>query len=231
MTGKNEPQKLTALDGISFKVDRGEVLGIVGRNGSGKSTLLSTIAGIYKPTSGEVRVNGKITPLLNLGVGLQRRLTMRDNIYLTGALLGLSREYMRDNFDAIVDFSGLNDFVDFKLFQFSNGMIARLSFAIAIHSDPEILLLDEVFQAGDAGFSKKSGGKMKELVRSDTTVVLSSHNDEIIRDAVDRVLWIDKGKIMLIGSPKEVLDAYASDREKKRSGWMNNRKKFFEVFG
>ncbi|MDP6575969.1 MAG: ABC transporter ATP-binding protein [Candidatus Peribacteraceae bacterium] len=202
------PRKFTALRNISFEVGDGEVFGIVGRNGSGKSTLLRILAGIYPPTSGEIEVRGRVIPLINLQVGLQPKLTMKDNIFLVSSLFGISRKKIISNFDSIVDFAELKDFVNVQVYQFSSGMLSRLAFSIAIHLEPEVMLLDEVFYAGDAGFREKSKKKMMELVKGDCTVVMVSHQDDMLKRLCNRVMWLDEGQVRSIGDTRQVLREY-----------------------
>ena len=202
------PRKFTALKNISFSVGDGEVLGIVGRNGSGKSTLLRILAGIYPQTSGDVQVKGRVVPLINLQVGLQPKLTMRDNIFLVGSLFGLSRKEVKTKFESIVEFAELRDFVDVQIYQFSSGMLARLAFAIAIHLEPEFMLLDEVFFAGDASFREKSRAEMEKMVKGDCTVVMVSHQEDLIKKMCDHVIWLERGEIILEGNTDYVTGKY-----------------------
>ncbi|MCF7844285.1 MAG: ABC transporter ATP-binding protein [Kiritimatiellales bacterium] len=206
--GSSMPRKIRALDNVSLTLRQGEVLGIIGRNGSGKTTLLRLLAGIYPPTSGDVCTHGNLVPLISTAVGAEPKLTMRDNIYLIGSLLGLSREAISEKFDSIVAFSELEDFVDVHWYKFSSGMTARLAFAIAAHLEPEILLLDEVFATGDLQFRNKSRNRMAELVSSEATVVMTGHSSEFMQEFADKVLWIDKGKVQMYGASAEVLMAY-----------------------
>lgn len=217
------PRKFTALNNVSFEVSDGEVLGIVGRNGSGKSTLLRILAGIYPQTSGDVKIRGRVVPLINLQVGMQPKLTMKDNIYLISSLFGISWKKTRDNFESIVDFSELKDFVNAQVYQFSSGMLSRLAFSIAIHLEPEVMLLDEVFYAGDAGFREKSRKKMTELIKGDCTVVIVSHQEDIILRLCDRVLWLENGCVQMLGEPEDVLSEYNEHRN-KRIGTGNARR-------
>lgn len=202
------PCKFTALNDVSFSLSEGEVLGVIGNNGSGKSTLLRILAGIYPPTKGRVCVRGRVVPLINLQVGLQQKLTMRDNIYLVGSLFGIVGEEMSKKFPSIVEFSELHDFVDVHMFQFSSGMQMRVAFSIAAHLDPEVLLLDEVFMAGDSAFKKKSGDKMEQLIRGDCTVVMVSHQQDLITKVCDRVLWLEEGVVLMEGDPEHVARQY-----------------------
>ncbi|MFH1671078.1 MAG: ABC transporter ATP-binding protein [Patescibacteria group bacterium] len=208
VSGSKMPRRIRALDNVSFTLGRGEVLGIIGRNGSGKTTLLRVLSGIYPPTCGRVHVHGKLMPLINSTVGVQPKLTMRDNIYLISSLFGLSRSEISQKFNYIVEFSELEDFVDVRMYKFSNGMKARVAFSIAAHLDPEILLLDEVFMAGDARFKEKSRDRMMELVRGDATVVMASHSEGLLREVADRVIWLENGRVKMDGTPEDVIDAY-----------------------
>lgn len=207
-SGRESKKNLFALKGVSLNVKKGEILGIIGENGGGKSTLLRCIAGIYRQDKGIVKKNGKMISLINLNIGMQDRLTMKDNIFLVGALFDISRKDIKKRFNSIVEFSELKDYVNTKLYQFSNGMLQRLAFSIAIHSNPEILLLDEVFEVGDEEFKKKSAEKIKELVSKGASVVLVSHELWMIEKYCHRVIWIDEGRIKMEGDVKSVLKGY-----------------------
>ena len=207
-SGREARRIIWALNNISFKVDEGEIVGIIGKNGSGKSTLLRTISRIYKKNRGRVRTRGKIVSLINLNIGMQPRLTMRDNIYLCCSLFGLSQKEIKKRFSSIIEFSELENFVNTKLYQFSEGMKQRLAFSIAIHCNPNILLLDEVFEVGDKEFKIKSAEKIKELVKKGVSVLLVSHEMWMIEKYCTRVIWIDKGKIVKDGKTKQVLKKY-----------------------
>jgi ABC-type polysaccharide/polyol phosphate transport system ATPase subunit len=212
--GRQTTRNLLALENISFSAKSGENIGIIGRNGSGKSTLLRVIAGIYAADSGNVKTKGNLIYLNGLAPGLKKKLTMRENIYLMGSLLGLGQKDIKDNFNAIVEFAGLEEFVDTKVFQFSSGMTSRFSFSATIHfvehHDPDIILLDEVFSAGgDMDFQKKAIRKMEELIKGGATVLLASHSLGLIKKYCHRAIWIDKGKIVKEGVPQEVCDTYA----------------------
>lgn len=199
---------IEAVTNVSFNVQRGEVIGIVGKNASGKTTLLRLIAGIMRPDSGEVHVRCSVTSLINLSVGFQQRLTVRDNITLACALFGMSREETRKCFLDIITFGELEKYTDFFPYQLSTGFNQRLSFSIAVHVKPEILLLDEVFSAGDIAFKKKAEQRMEELIRGDVTVVMVSHSLNKLRKLSDRVLWMEQGTVKLDGPPDVVIDAY-----------------------
>jgi len=207
-SGREPKKTIEVLKNISFDVYSGEIVGIIGNNGSGKSTLLRIIAGIYSKDSGSIVADGKIVSLISLNAGLKERLTMRDNIYLCGALFGLSREAINKKFNSIVEFSELNSFVDTKIYQFSEGMKQRISFSIAIHCNPDILLLDEVFEVGDEDFREKSVSKMKELVENGLSIVIVSHDMQMTQKYCNRVLWLDKGVKIKEGSPENIIDEY-----------------------
>ena len=189
-----EPRKLIhALKNVSFNVKSGEIVGIVGDNGSGKSTLLRIIAGIYFSDAGEITINGRMVSLINLLVGLKERLSMKDNIFLCCSLFGLSQKEIKSRLHYIVEFSGLHNFLNTKIYQFSEGMKQRLSFSIAVHCNPDILLLDEVFEVGDEDFRKKSVIRINEIVKKGGSVVLVSHDMDIVEKHCDRIIYMDKG--------------------------------------
>mgnify|MGYP001573899518 CR=1 FL=1 len=213
VSGKREKQERVALKNVSFTARSGEVFGIIGKNGAGKSTLLKIIAGIYQPTEGRVKTNGTFVYLTSLGLGFLPKLTMRENIYLAGSIMGLDQKEIKQKFNQIVDFSGLKEFIDTKIYQFSTGMISRLSFSTTFfcikHKNPDILLIDEVFGAGgDMDFEEKAQKKMEELIRGGATVILASHNLEIVEKYCDRVLCINNGKVVKEGVPGEVIEYY-----------------------
>lgn len=198
----------TALDDVSFSVKRGEVLGLIGHNGAGKSTILKVISGIVKPTKGSVQVYGNIVPMLELGSGFDFEMTGRENIFLNGAILGYSEEFLREKYDEIVDFSEIGQFIDIPLRNYSSGMIARLGFSVATVVEPEVLIVDEVLAVGDAAFQEKSKRRMMELMGGGTTVLFVSHGLEQVRELCDHVVWMDHGKVKMYGQTKEVCDAY-----------------------
>jgi ABC-type polysaccharide/polyol phosphate transport system ATPase subunit len=210
-SGKEPKREINALKNVSFKVNSGEIVGIIGKNGSGKSTLLRVISGIYKQNGGLVKTSGKMIPLINLYIGLQPRLTMKDNIYLIGSLFGLSKKDINEKLESIIRFSELGEFADTKIYQFSEGMKQRIVFSIAINCNPEILLLDEIFEIGDENFRAKSSAKIKELVTEGSSVILVSHDLDLIRKHCDRVLWMDNGMILKYGATKEVIGAYLNE--------------------
>ncbi len=207
-SGKEPKKTLHALKNVSFSVETGEIVGIVGKNGSGKSTLLRILAGIYPIYKGLKITNGKIIPLIGLKTGVSMRLTMVENIFLVGSLFGLSQKTIKETLNSIVKFSELEDFVNTKLYQFSEGMAQKLVFSIAIHCNPDILLLDEVFAVGDVSFRKKSAEKIKELVRDGATAIFVSHELWIVEKYCNRVIWMGKGEIVKQGKTREIVEEY-----------------------
>ena len=208
--GKISYSEFRALEDVNFHIEKGQVCGIIGRNGAGKSTLLKIIAGVLAPTKGTVKVNGNIAPMLELGAGFDQDLSARENIYLNGAILGYSKEFLDQKYQDIVDFSELHEFMDNPIRTYSSGMMIRLAFSIATIVEPEILIVDEILSVGDASFAEKSGKRMRELMSGGTTVLMVSHVLEQIREMCDRVIWMDHGKVIMDGDPDEVCDAYLS---------------------
>ena len=206
--GKLKYQEFWALKDVSFEVNKGEVLGIVGNNGAGKSTLLKVISGILKPTEGSVRVLGNVVPMLELGSGFDFDLTGRENIFLNGAILGYSEQFLNEKYDEIAAFSELGQFIDVPLRNYSSGMVMRLAFSIATVVNPDILIVDEILAVGDATFQEKSKARMMELMTGGTTVLLVSHSLDQIREMCDRVLWLEHGQMKMIGAANAVCDAY-----------------------
>ena len=206
--GRHSYEEQRALKDVSFEVKKGEFFGIVGKNGSGKSTLLKMLAGIYLPTSGEIHINGKLTPFIELGVGFNMELTGRENIFLNGSLLGFSRKEMQAMYDDIVSFAELPRFMDQKLKNYSSGMQVRLAFSIAIRANPEILLLDEVLAVGDVAFQDKCFDYFYKLKREKTTIILVTHDMAAINKFCDRAMMINGGKVVVIGSPRKVSTEY-----------------------
>lgn len=200
-----------ALKDVSVKIESGDVFGIVGLNGSGKSTLLKIISGILRPTSGTVRVVGTIAPLIELGAGFDYDLTARENVFLNGSVLGFSRKQMLEKFDEIVDFSELSEFLDVPMKNFSSGMVARLGFAIATISKPDILIVDEILAVGDFLFQKKCEERIAQLMSGGTTVIIVSHMLDQIRRLCRHVMWLEKGHVKMIGETQEVCDAYENE--------------------
>lgn len=208
LTGKLKYRKFEALRHVSFTVDRGEVVGLVGCNGAGKSTLLKVISGILKPAEGSVTVRGNIAPLLELGSGFDFEMTGRENIFLNGAILGYSEEFLKSRYDRIIEFSEVGEFIDVPLRNYSSGMVARLAFSVATVIEPEILIVDEVLSVGDAAFQEKSRAKMMELMGGGTTVLFVSHSMDQIRGMCDKAVWLDHGQVKLVGDSNTVCDAY-----------------------
>lgn len=203
------PKKiLQALKGVSLEVKAGEWLGIIGANGSGKSTLLKVIAGIYEPDGGEVRVNGRLVPFLELGVGFNPDLSARDNIYLNGVILGMRRKKINEKFDSIVRFAGIGPFINQALKNFSTGMQVRLAFSIAIQASGDIFLLDEVLSVGDQQFRQKAKKVFARMKRQGKTVIIVSHELDQLKEYCDRVIWLEKGKIIMAGPPTKAVKAY-----------------------
>lgn len=203
-----------ALNDVSFEIQKGEVVGIVGNNGAGKSTLLKVIAGILRPTSGKVTLEGNVAPMLELGSGFDSDLTGRENIFLNGSILGYSEEFLKSKFDEIVEFSELGDFINIPVRNYSSGMMMRLAFSIASMVSPDILILDEIMAVGDASFQEKSRARMVEMMSSGTTVLLVSHSIDQIRQFCDRVIWLDHGKVMAIGETQEICDRYVAANQR-----------------
>ena len=197
-----------AVNNVSFDIKKGEVFGIVGTNGSGKSTTLKMISGILKPTSGKITINGNIAPLIELGAGFDGELTARENIYLNGAVLGYSKKYIDEHFDQIVDFAELRDFLDMPIKNYSSGMVARIAFAIATVITPDILIVDEILSVGDFLFQEKCEKRINELMEGGTTIVIVSHSIDQIERLCDRVMWIEKGNLKMLGETSEVCQAY-----------------------
>ena len=197
-----------ALDDVTFHINKGDVVGIIGENGAGKSTLLKVISGIFKPTKGSATLNGTLVPMLELGCGFDTELSGRENIFLNGAILGFSEEYLQQKYDEIVEFSELGSFINQPIRTYSSGMLMRLGFAIAVSTKPDILIVDEIMAVGDDRFQVKCKAKMKELMSGGTTVLLVSHNMGDIRDLCNKVIYLEHGKIKMMGDTQTVCDAY-----------------------
>ena len=213
---KNKPKKemFWALKDVQFEVEKGEVVGFIGSNGAGKSTMLKVIAGVMKPTKGNVEVYGNICPMIELGAGFDMDLTARENIFLNGAVLGYSKKFIEEKFDEIVEFSELKNFLDVPVRNFSSGMVARLAFSIATVVDPEILIVDEILSVGDIAFQKKSSNKMKSMIGGGTTVLFVSHSLTQIEEVCDKVVWLEHGKVQKIGPAKEICKEYYNTQMK-----------------
>lgn len=210
---KKGNNRFWALRGISFSVSKGECLGVIGRNGAGKSTLLSLLLGVAHPTEGTITVAGKRTPLLELGAGFHPELTGLENIILNGVLLGFTEREVRERLEAIVSFAELGEFIGMPLRTYSNGMQMRLAFSVAIHTSPEVLLIDEILAVGDEAFQKKSGTALLELIKGGVTTVFVSHNMEAVRKMCDRVLWLEQGEIRAEGETGQVVEEYLKAQE------------------
>jgi ABC-2 type transport system ATP-binding protein len=211
-----------ALKDVSFDVQKGETFGLIGENGSGKSTMLKCLTRILRPDQGSVRVEGKVSALLELGAGFHPELSGRENVYLNGAILGLSQKELQRRFDEIVDFAGIGRFVDEPVKNYSSGMYVRLGFSVAINVDPDVLLVDEVLSVGDEAFQRKCSEKFAELKDAGKTVVLVSHGLSTVQTLCDRVAWFSHGNLMMLGDPREVIEAYTGtvhvDRELDETG-------------
>lgn len=212
---KKEKNDFCALDNINLTVKKGEVIGLIGSNGAGKSTLLKVVAGVMKPTKGTVSVKGNICPMIELGAGFDSDLSARENIFLNGAILGYSKDFLEEKFDEIVEFSELKEFIDVPVKNFSSGMTARLAFSIATIVEPEILIVDEILSVGDMAFQEKSKQKMMEMINGGTTVLYVSHSAKQIETLCTKALWIEKGKMMDFGSSKKVCKEYVEFSNKK----------------
>ena len=206
---KSIDDSIPALNGVSLDVKEGEVMGVIGRNGSGKSTMLRAISGIYRPDKGRVLCKGKISLLARFGVGFNVNFTGRENIYLSSSILGLSKIEVDALIETIIDFSGINNFIDQPLRTYSSGMRARLGFAVVSAIKPETLLIDEVLSVGDQEFREVSALRIKEMVKQARTVLIVSHNFNTLREICNRMVLLDKGKIKAIGEPEEVIEAYS----------------------
>ncbi|MCE7697896.1 MAG: ABC transporter ATP-binding protein [Methanobacterium paludis] len=201
-------QPFWALKNVSLEIEKGDRVGLVGLNGAGKSTLLKLMSGVMKPTEGSIEVKGRISPLLELGAGFDPDYTGRENIFLNGALLGYSKEFLESKFDEIVEFSELEEFIDVPLKNYSSGMRARLGFSIATSVQPEILILDEVLSVGDAKFKEKSQEKMKALLDGKVTLLFVSHSIGDVRNLCNKAVWLQKGRVIAHGPVKEICDMY-----------------------
>ena len=209
LRGKLQYNEFEALKHVSFDVKKGEVVGFIGHNGAGKSTILKVISGILKPTEGSVIVRGNVAPMLELGSGFDMDMSGRENIFLNGAILGYSEEFLKSKYDEIVEFSEVGQFIDVPLRNYSSGMIARLAFSVATVVVPEVLIVDEVLSVGDAAFQEKSRARMMELMSGGTTVLFVSHNVKQIEAMCRNVIWLDKGQVRMAGKSAEVCKAYS----------------------
>ncbi len=203
-----EPREFWALQDVSFSVRRGEAFGIIGANGAGKSTILKLLTGIMRPTKGSIRAGGRISALIEVSAGFHQDLTGRENIYLNGTILGMTREEIRRRFDAIVDFSGLEEFIDTPVKRYSSGMFARLGFSVAAHVDPDLLLVDEVLSVGDYLFQRKCIERMNSVIANGATVVFVSHNLRAVSNLCPRSLFLEKGRVQMVGPTDDVIRTY-----------------------
>jgi ABC-2 type transport system ATP-binding protein len=208
LKGQYKVREFWAVKDVSFTLEEGDLMAIVGTNGAGKSTLLKVVSGIMRPSTGSLEVNGNIASLLELASGFDGDLTVRENAFLRGAMLGYTREFMNNTYDSIIDFSELKDFQDNPFNTLSSGMKSRLAFSIACLVNPEILILDEVLSVGDGAFKEKSESKMMDIIKSGTTTILVSHSTDQVRRLANKVLWLDKGKQIAFGDTKESCDRY-----------------------
>lgn len=212
----SKSEEFFALKNVSFDIYKGEVVGIIGHNGAGKSTLLKILSQITPPSDGEIKVHGKIGSLLEVGTGFHPELTGRENIFLNGAILGMTREKIKKNFDAIVEFAGIDKFLDTPVKYYSSGMYVRLAFSVAAHMDPEILLVDEVLAVGDAEFQKKCLGKMEEVTKEQgRTILFVSHNMSAVQNLCKRSILLQDGKVVAIGETRDIIDQYLSNHSKE----------------
>lgn len=204
-------EEFWALKGVSLEIKKGEIFGIVGLNGAGKSTLLKVIAGVLEPTHGSVQINGSVAPLIELGAGFDMELTARENIYLNGSILGYSKSFLQEKFQEIIDFAEIHDFLDVPLKNYSSGMVARIAFAIATIVEPDILIVDEILSVGDFKFQEKCQGRINEMIKNKTTIIMVSHSTEQIREMCTRAVLLKKGKVIKLGTANEVCDAYMAE--------------------
>ncbi|MHB8856328.1 MAG: ABC transporter ATP-binding protein [Bellilinea sp.] len=216
--GKNRPriEEFQALKDISFEVERGHTIGVIGSNGAGKSTLLKTLAGIFQPDSGSVQLHSDSVSLLALGAGFENDLSGVENIYLNGILLGMNRKQLDDRLQGIIEFADIGDFVYKPVRTYSTGMRARLAFSIASNIQPDILLIDEMLGVGDEAFKEKSGAKIKEMITSSRTVILISHNMATIKEMCNQALWLEKGETQAFGVAEDVVNEYVSYIKRSR---------------
>jgi len=218
LAGKTTKEEFWALRNIDFDVQKGETIGIIGSNGAGKSTLLKILTGITPPTTGEIRMHGKVASLLEVGTGFHPELTGRENIFLNGAILGMSKKEIAEKFDAIVEFSGIRKFIDTPVKRYSSGMTVRLGFSVAAHMDPDILLVDEVLAVGDAEFQKKCIGKMNEVTKTEgRTILFVSHNMSAVQKLCKKTILLKEGKIEMIGKTEDVINKYLNTKSEEIS--------------
>lgn len=226
---KNRKEEFWALKDISFSLEQGDILGIVGRNGAGKSTLLKVLSRITPPTKGKITINGRIASLLEVGTGFHPELSGRENIYLNGAILGMTKEEIRRKYDEIVDFSGVEKFLETPVKRYSSGMFVRLAFAVAAHLEPEILVIDEVLAVGDAEFQKKCLGKMDSVAKSGRTILFVSHNMAAVKNLCTKGMYLKQGEVQLIGGIDEVVNQYLITGGQNTKRYENNVLSFVQV--
>ncbi|HEX3129781.1 MAG TPA: ABC transporter ATP-binding protein [Thermoanaerobaculia bacterium] len=222
---------IAALEEVNFTVNRGEAFGVIGGNGSGKSTLLKLVAGMLKPSTGRIVVDGRVAALIELGAGFHPEISGRENVFINGAVLGLTRKQIERRYDDIVEFSGLGDFMEEPVKNYSSGMYVRLGFAVAIHTDPDVLLVDEVLAVGDEAFAHRCIRRIEEFLAQEKTLLLVSHSLDLVEGVCDRVLWLQNGVQRLVGTPRRVIDAYRQEvavAEGEAHG-RENRQRNFEV--
>ena len=210
---KKQKKKIKVLEDISFKVYKGDRVGILGFNGAGKSTLLKILAGIYEPTYGKITINGKVAPLLELGAGFDKNYTGKNNIFLNGAFLSMEEDFIKEKYDEIVEFSELGEYINYPVKNYSSGMRAKLGFSVATLVNPDILIIDEILSVGDIKFRKKSSAKIRSMMSEGVTVLLVSHSIGQIRDICDKCIWIENGHLVMEGEVNEVCDAYVKSAE------------------
>lgn len=230
LTGNYKVKEFWADRNVNFELEKGEMLGIIGSNGAGKSTLLKAVTGIMLPTEGEIHVNGTIAALLELGSGFDNDMTVRENTYLRGALLGYTRKFLDEKYDEIIRFAELEEFQDYCFKQLSSGMKSRLAFSIACLVHPDILILDEVLSVGDGAFRKKSGDKMQEIIQGGVTAILVSHVMPQVRELCTKILWLDHGKqVYFSGDVQETCDAYEWFLAQKKKTPPKSEKEIHEM--
>jgi len=220
---------VTALDNVSLRVEKGKTFGLIGENGSGKSTLLKIVSGIAKPTSGTVTVRGKISALIELGAGFHPEISGRENVFINGIMLGLSKKEITDKFEEIVRFAELEDFIDAPVKTYSSGMYMRLGFSVAINVNPEVLLIDEVLAVGDASFVPKCLDRIDDFRRRKKTILFVSHDLPTVEKICDRVAWLKNGRIRALGEPKRVIDLYLQDIADKKEGEFRKKQEGVDI--
>jgi ABC-type polysaccharide/polyol phosphate transport system ATPase subunit len=219
---ESDKREFWALQDLSFEVKAGECFGIIGHNGAGKSTALKILSRIMKPTKGRMTVNGRLSALIEVSAGFHQDLTGRENIFLNGTILGMSKREIQAKLDQIIDFSGIGDFIDTPVKRYSSGMFARLGFAVAAHVDPDVLIVDEVLSVGDSAFQQKCIERMREVLRGGAAVLFVSHNLKVVAEFCDRCLLLEKGRTVKLGKPQEVISAYLQKPVKRQAGDVNS---------